>query len=185
MITLRVTVFPLTRYLLLSFCIVLTGQLAAEQAGGLQYAPPASWQAQPKPMRVGNFVVPAASGDSESGECAIYYFGPGQGGGVDANVKRWLGQFVGADGKPLTSSAVKRTERTVNGIQVTTLDVTGTYLFKAFPMARQATQKPGYRMLAAIAQGPDAPIFFKLTAPGKTATAAQAAFDKMIDSLRK
>ncbi len=136
-------------------------------------------------MRVGNFVVPAAAGDSENGECAIYYFGPGQGGGVDANVDRWLGQFIRSDGKPLTASDAKRAERTVNGIQITTIDVTGTYLFKAFPMARQATKKPGYRMLAAIAQGPDAPIFFKLTAPGKTAAAAQAAFDKMIDSLRK
>ena len=168
--------------LLLALCMALTGQAAAAEAGGLRFDPPAGWQPQPKPMRTANFVVPGAGGD---GECAVYYFGPGQGGGIEANIQRWLGQFLGADGRPLQAADAKRAERTVNGIAVTVLDVAGTYLFKPFPMARQAVEKPGYRMLAAIAAGPDAPIFFKLTAPAKTAAAAEAAFHGMIDSLRK
>lgn len=168
--------------LLLALCPALTGQAAAEEAGGLRFDPPADWQPQPKPMRTANFVVPGAGGD---GECAVHYFGAGQGGSVEANVQRWLGQFLGADGRPLQAADAKRAERTVNGIAVTTLDVAGTYLFKPFPMARQAVEKPGYRMLAAIARGPDAPIFFKLTAPAKTAAAAEAAFHRMLDSLRK
>ena len=44
---------------------------------------------------------------------------------------------------------------------------------------------PGYRMLAAIVQGPDAPIFFKLTAPSNTADAAEPAFLAVIDSLSR
>jgi hypothetical protein len=52
-------------------------------------------------------------------------------------------------------------------------------------MAPQATKKPGYRMLAAIVEGQDAPVFFKLTAPAKTAAQAEAAFHEMIASLRK
>jgi hypothetical protein len=40
-------------------------------------------------------------------------------------------------------------------------------------------------MLAAIVQGKDAPVFFKLTAPKKTADAAEADFWKMIESLKK
>ena len=172
----------LASWLLLAFCGLPAGQAAAEEAGGLRYDPPSDWQSQPKPMRTANFVVPGAGGD---GECAVHYFGPGQGGGVEANVRRWLGQFLGADGRPLAAAQAKQLERTVNGIAVTTLDVSGTYLFKPFPMARQAVKKPGYRMLAAIASGPDAPIFFKLTAPDKTAAEAETAFHKMIDSLRK
>ncbi len=178
----RVAGFRLASWLLLAFCPLLTGQSAAEEAGGLRYDPPSDWESQPKPMRTANFVVPGAGGD---GECAVYYFGPGQGGGVEANVRRWLGQFLGADGRPLQAAYAKRMERTVNGIAVTTLDVAGTYLVKPFPMARQAVEKPGYRMLAAIARGPDAPVFFKFTAPGKTAAAAEASFHKMIDSLRQ
>ena len=113
-----------------------------------------------------------------------YYFGPGQGGGVEANIKRWIGQFQAPNGGPADALA-KRSTRTVNGMEVTLLDLTGTYLFKPFPMARQASKKPGYRMLAAIVQGKDAPVFFKLTAPAKTAAAAEPEFEKMIGSLRR
>jgi hypothetical protein len=52
-------------------------------------------------------------------------------------------------------------------------------------MAPKATPKPGYRMLAAIAQGQDAPVFFKLTAPKKTADAAEPDYQKMLTSLKK
>ena len=68
---------------------------------------------------------------------------------------------------------------------MTLVDVTGTYMFKPFPRARKATPKPGYRMLAAIAEGPKGNVFFKLTAPRKTADEAEAAFHKMLGSLRR
>ncbi|MEZ5361088.1 MAG: hypothetical protein R2748_01800 [Bryobacterales bacterium] len=135
-------------------------------------------------MRAASYKIPAAAGDSEGGECIVYYFGPGQGGSVEANVERWIGQFQAPDGGPADKLA-KRSQKTINGIPVAFLDLTGTYLFKPFPMAPQATKKPGYRMLAAIAQGKDAPVFFKLTAPAKTAAAAESAFQAMVASLAK
>lgn len=159
--------------------------LSAAEAGGVSFDAPAGWTPTPKPMRAANYSIPAAPGDSREGEMAVFYFGPGQGGGVEANIRRWLGQFVSPDGQPLAPDAAERTDDTVNGLRVTVLDVTGTYLFKPFPMARQATPLPGYRMLAAIVQGPDAPIFFKLTAPAKTAAAAEADFRKVISSLKR
>ena len=162
----------------------LNQSLRAEEAGGVSFDAPTAWTVTPKPMRTANYTIPAESGDSQDGEMAVFYFGPGQGGGVEANVRRWLGQFVKADGSPLTAGDADRSEKEVNGLSVTLLDVEGTYLFKPFPMARQATPMPGYRMLAAIVQGPDAPIFFKLTAPAKTAAAAEADFQKVIASLR-
>jgi hypothetical protein len=157
---------------------------AAEGAGGLSWTAPSKWRPEPKTMRAANYAVPAAAGDSENGECAVYYFGPGQGGGVDANVKRWIGQFQAPDGGP-ADGLVKTAKKTINGIAVTTVDLSGTYLFKPFPMAPKATPKPGYRMLAAIAEGSDAPVFFKLTAPKKTADAAESAFNEMLQSLKK
>ncbi len=135
-------------------------------------------------MRAATYTLPAAAGDSEDGECAVYYFGEGQGGGVDANVKRWVGQFQAPDGGPAGPLA-KTSKKTVNGIAVTIVDVTGTYMFRPAPMAPKATPKPGYRMLAAIADGTQAPVFFKLTAPKKTADAAEAEFFKMVESLKK
>lgn len=179
---------PLVRPILLVFLASLAGTppaLSAAEAGGVKFDAPTAWTSAPKPMRTANYTIPAAPGDSQDGEMAVFYFGPGQGGGVDANVRRWLGQFVNPDGSPLTADSADRSEREVNGLRVTVLDVSGTYLFKPFPMAPRATPMPRYRMLAAIVQGPDAPIFFKLTAPAKTAAAAEPDFRKVIASLRR
>ena len=157
----------------------------AEAAGGLQWNAPEDWISKgPTRMRVANYVVPAASGDSENGECAVYFFGPGQGGSVRANIRRWLGQFRTPEGGPVDELA-KVTEERVGDIAVTWLEVSGTYLFKPAPFAPKVTPKPGYRMLAAIAQGPSGPVFFKLTAPAKTAGKAEATFEKMLKSLSK
>jgi hypothetical protein len=164
---------------------VAAGPLAAESASGLSWTAPASWKTEgSRPMRAASYTIPAAAGDAEGGECVVYYFGPGQGGSVEANIDRWIKQFQAPDGGPADKLG-KRGNKSVNGIPVATLDLTGTYLFKPFPMAPQGTPKPGYRMLAAIVQGKDAPVFFKLTAPKKTADGAEAAFWKMIESLKK
>jgi hypothetical protein len=111
--------------------------LAGESAGGLNWEAPAAWKSEPRQMRAANYVIPPAAGDSEPGECAVYYFGPGQGGGVEANVRRWISQFEAPSGGP-ADALTKRSEKTVNGIKLTILDVAGTYLFKPFPMAPQA-----------------------------------------------
>lgn len=171
--------------ILLATCAGAAPGLQAAEVGGISFDAPAGWTSTPKPMRSANYTIPAVADDSQDGELAVFYFGPGQGGGVEANVRRWLGQFVNADGSPMTADAAERSEEEVNGLRVTVLDVSGTYLFKPFPMAPRATPMPGYRMLAAIVQGPDAPIFFKLTAPARTAAAAEGDFRKVIGSLSK
>jgi hypothetical protein len=165
--------------------IVAVAPVAADGVSGLAWTYPPSWKADAaRPMRAATYAIPAAAGDAEGGECVVYYFGPGQGGGVEANIQRWIQQFQAPAGGPADKLA-KRADKSVSGIPVTTLDLIGTYLFKPFPMAPNATPKPGYRMLAAIVQGKDAPVFFKLTAPKKTADAAEADFWKMIESLKK
>ncbi len=161
------------------------GPAQAESASGLNWTAPRTWKSQAaRPMRAATYVVPASGGDKEPGECAVYFFGAGQGGSVQANVRRWLGQFQTPDGGPADKTA-QIEDKTIAGIKVTTVDVSGTYLFKPAPMSPRAIPKPGYRMLAAIAQGTEGPVFFKLTAPEKTAHAAQADFEKMLESLRK
>ena len=157
--------------------------LSAETAGGLHWTAPSKWSTQQKPMRVANYTVAAAAGDTEGAECGVYFFGRGQGGSAQANVRRWIGQFRTADGKPADGLA-KVASRTVNGIKVTTVDISGTHLFKPFPMARRATPKPGYRLLGAIAEGPQAPVFFKFVGSEKTVTAGEADFQRMLDTLR-
>ena len=170
---------------ILTLFLAVPAFLIGAEVGGVQFDDPSGWKSAPKPMRAANYTIPAADGDRQDGEMAVHYFGPGQGGGVEANVRRWLGQFVNADGSPMAAGDAERQDKQVNGMAVTLLDVTGTYLFKPFPMAPKATPLSGYRMLAAIVQGPDAPIFFKLTAPAKTVAAAEAEFAKIIASVKR
>jgi hypothetical protein len=150
----------------------------AETAGGLKWTAPPAWKAQPeRPMRAATYTVPKAAGDTEDGECAIFYFGPGQGGGVDANIKRWTGQFE--------APVAKTSKTTVNGLPVTRLDLTGTYKPAAGPMMQASGSKPGYRLLGAIVEGPEGAIFIKFTAPAKTAAAQQMSFEKLLKSVSK
>lgn len=167
--------------LLLSIVTVLTltGAARAESAGGLQWTAPTAWKSQPqRPMRAATYAVPAAAGDKEDGEVAVFYFGPGQGGGVEANLQRWVAQFE-TTAKPQTA------KKTMNGLPVTTIDLPGTYLASAGPMSPTKTSKPGYRLLGAIVEGPQGGVFFKFTGPAKTVAAGQAAFDKMLGGIRR
>ena len=180
MLSLRMRVVMIGAVIVVSLPISL---LSAGTAGGLSWTAPQKWTPLTKPMRAANYHVAPVAGDSDAAECGVYFFGPGQGGSTDANVKRWIGQFRTADGKPADGLA-KISTRTVKGIKITFVDIIGTHLFKPFPMARQATPKPGYRLIGAIAEGPEAPIFFKLVGPQKTVTESEADFQGMLDSLR-
>lgn len=152
----------------------------ADDAAGIHWTPPSSWQSQgSRPMRAATYSVPAANGDSEPGECGVYYFGEGQGGSVADNIKRWAGQFEGGQ------TNAKTGKRIVHGLTVHTIDVSGTYSGMGGPMAPSHTAKPNYRLLGAIVEAPQGSVFFKFTGPSKTVAANQAKFDAMLDSLAK
>jgi hypothetical protein len=163
--------------------VVLVGRLPAAEApaasaGGIAWTVPASWAAGPgSAMRVATYTVPAAKG-ADKGECAVFCFGSGQGGGVDENVARWAKQFEGAP-------APQRSAQTVGGLRVTRAAVAGTYLAPGGPMMQSTGKKAGYRLLGAIAEAPGGNVFFKLTGPAATVAAAQADFDALVASIRK
>ncbi|MCE9671548.1 hypothetical protein LY474_27450 [Myxococcus stipitatus] len=170
---------------LLSVLVMSVAMVAsAEEAGGLTWTAPAEWATQgERPMRAATYKVPPAKGDAEGAELAVFYFGQGQGGAVDANVKRWLGQFQTADGKPVDKAAKTKTEK-LGGLPVTTVDVKGTYTGGG-PMMGPSTPKPGYRLLGAIVEGPEGAVFFKLTGPEKTVAASEKSFRKLLESVKK
>ncbi len=147
-------------------------------AGGIRWTVPARWTAGPaSAMRIATYGVPAAKG-AEAGECAVFFFGPGQGGGVDDNVARWAKQFEGAP-------TAERTTVTVAGFRVTRVQVAGTYLAPGGPMMQATGKKAGHRLLGAIVEAPNGNVFFKLTGPAATIGAAQAGFDALVASVRK
>jgi|SRR5277367_1384544 len=152
--------------------------LVADSGAGVHWTMPPSWKAEAqRPMRLATYTV------APGAECGVYFFGAGQGGSVDANLDRWIGQFLQADGKP-SKAAAKIAKRTIHGWPVTTVDVSGAYTGMGGPTAQSGAAVPGYRLLGAIVEGPQGSIFFKFTGPEKTVAANQMAFDKMLAALQ-
>jgi hypothetical protein len=146
-------------------------------SGAVKWTAPARWEAQPASgMRAATYLIPPAKGDSEGAECAVF---ENLGGGVQANIDRWIGQFEKTDGAP------KQKRETINGLNVTTVDVSGTFKGGGPMMGQSGGPKAGYRLLGAIAEGPEGEVFFKLTGPAKTIAAAQGEFLAMLKSLKK
>ena len=146
---------------------------AGQATGELRYNVPEGWQTE-KPssnMRVAQYKLPRAEGDSADAELVLYYFGQGQGGSAQANIDRWLNQMQQPDGSASKDKAKIETT-TINGLAVTTVDVTGKYNGgMASPgMAPSATpaDMSNYRMRAAIIETPKGSYFVKLTGPQKT-----------------
>jgi hypothetical protein len=147
-------------------------------AGGIQWTVPARWTTGTgSTMRVATYTVPGAK-SSPAGECAVFFFGPGQGGSVSENVARWGKQF---DGAPVPQAKMVTTAA---GLRVTRAEVAGTYLAPSGPMMQSSGKRPGYRLLGAIVEAPDGSVFFKLTGEAATVTAAQADFDALVASIR-
>lgn len=145
-------------------------------AGGVRWSVPAAWSDAPgSNIRVATYRAPAAKG-AEAGECAVFFFGRGQGGSVEANLERWSRQFEGSP-KP------QRSSRQVRGLPVTVAHLAGTYLAPGGPMMQSQGKRPGYRLLGAIVETPQGLIFFKLTGPAATVAAAEAGFDSLVGSL--
>lgn len=148
----------------------------------VKWTPPSGWEAKPASgMRAATYIIPAAKGDPEGGECAVFV---NIGGGVQANIDRWIGQFEQPDGGSSAAKA-KQAKETINGMPVTTVDLTGTFAGGGMAMGQPATKKTGYRLLGAIVEGSSGEVFFKFTGPAKTVAAAQADFRSMLKSISK
>lgn len=130
-------------------------------------------------MRAAEYAVTAPSG-GEPAVLAVFYFGPDQGGSVDANVSRWVGQFTDAGGAPAKDKA-KIEKRTRGAFAVTTVDVSGAYT-NSMPGAPALTLQ-NQRMLGAIVEGPSGPVFFKLVGPADAVEFARAPFEALLDSV--
>ena len=115
-------------------------------AAGLVFTTPDGWKpaATSSSMRVAQFVLPRAAGDTQDAELVVYYFG-GSGGTIDANINRWVAQMQQPPG-----AVPVRAKRTVNGLAVTLVDVSGTYVAEMTPGSSQRHNSPNFRLRAAV-----------------------------------
>jgi hypothetical protein len=170
-----------------SLCVVLAGwacsrqgstatnpqtnsnQSSASASGELKFKAPDGWTVE-KPtssMRVAQYKLPKAEGDKDDATLVLYYFGATQGGTAQANIDRWIGQMQQPDGSDSKSKA-KTESMTVNGLKVTTVDVTGTYTAEMAPGSKTFHDDADYRLRAAVIETPKGNYFVKLAGPAKT-----------------
>jgi hypothetical protein len=159
-----------------------SAETAAPAASGLRFTAPSGWisEAPTSSMRQAQYRLPKVEGDGEDAELAVFFF-QGGGGGVQANVDRWIGQFSKADSSPANDIA-KTTHKAAHGIPLTIVDVTGTY-DGGMATQKEPAVKPNYRMLAAVAEAANGPWFFKLSGPAKTVLKWQPSFEAFLDSI--
>jgi hypothetical protein len=155
---------------------------AGTGASALAWTSPATWieEKPSSPMRRAQYKVPGPGGN---GECVVFYFGPGQGGDPMSNAERWAGQFTLPDGSPAQKN-LKTSEIEVGGFKVFIVEVAGTYSGGMSMSMEPQSPKPNYRLLGAVAPGPDANWYFKFTGPDATVNANRAAFESMVKSLK-
>jgi hypothetical protein len=147
------------------------------EAANLTFELPAGWERR-APTSNMRKAEAAISGPGGPGELAVFHFGAGQGGDVDANLRRWIAQM---DTEPGTVPEQSRFES--GGLTVTWVDVQGT--LKASPMGMgPKTDQAGYRLFGAVVEGPGGPWFFKATGPDATLAPRRDEFFALLRSAR-
>ena len=144
----------------------------------LKFTTPSGWveEKTTSTMRVAQYKLPKADGDSDDGSLVIYFFGTGQGGGAAANIERWINQMKQPDGSESKSKA-KESSTVVNGLKVNSVDVTGTYTAEMAPGSGTFHNNPNYRLRAAVIETPKGSYYLKLVGPEKTV----AKWDKSVN----
>jgi len=149
---------------------------AASEAN-LDFALPTGWKSEPASgMSMAQASIPDTNG---LGQLKVFYFGPGGGGGVDANIQRWIGQMEPDQG----TQPSRQSFETGTGCRVTWVDVTGTLLPSTMGTGPTSSQ-PDSRLLGAVVEGPGGPWFFKATGPKDALGAEREHFLEMLRSVK-
>jgi hypothetical protein len=174
-------------YIYTSTCafLLLTGLVGAQETvksvafkvNAQTFVKPAKWveQKTSSRMRAAQFGVPGKDGKMAA-ECIFFYFGPGQGGGAQANLQRWVNQF---SKNPKPKHKVE--DAKVGETAVAYLYCEGTFM-SGPPFGGAKVAKPNYAMAAAVLGTKPGYVFVKMTGPKEVVDAAMVAFRKMIES---
>jgi hypothetical protein len=165
--------FMIALFIVCAGCQAQQGGLAQQSSPNpsamLKFSAPAGW-VEEKPgssSRAAQFKLPKVAEDGEDGSAILYFFGQGQGGGTAANIERWVNQMQQSDGSASKDKA-KEESLTVNGLKVTTVDVTGTYTAEMAPGSGTFHNNANYRLRAAVIETPKGSYYLKVVGPDKT-----------------
>jgi hypothetical protein len=111
---------------------------------------------------------------SQMASVTFFHFGAGMGGGVDANVARWLGQF--AESPDVLKPSIDK--GLMGAVPITFVKARGT--FNSGMPGQPTTPMPDYALHGAILESKQGDVFVKMTGPSAIVDSAGAAFDKFI-----
>lgn len=148
--------------------------------GSLNFSQPGQWKSVPPRSRMLEYEIkiPNSQEKGKDGRLTIM----GAGGSIEANVRRWEGQFSQPDG---SATAAKEKKIEVAEMPVTMVDITGTYIeTMGGPFSGGKKVENGdYRMLAAIIETPESGNYFvKFMGPSSLVKENEKAFESMIQS---
>lgn len=145
--------------------------------GPILWEAPAHWQPRrpSNEMRFAEYFISGPAG-SEPAELTVFYFGPGGGGGVEANLQRWASQLTGA--RPAEFG-----EREVNDVRVYTVDAIGEY--DAGMAMGGGGPRGDQRLLGAIAETDEGLFFFRLLGDQSIVSTELEGFEAFVMSFRR
>ncbi|MDB6152464.1 MAG: hypothetical protein JWL90_917 [Chthoniobacteraceae bacterium] len=161
--------------LTVAFTDVRADDPATFDVGALKFQRPASWSWIPvnSPMRKAQLKIAGKEKD-QAADITFFHFGPGSGGGVDANAKRWIAQFQSKEG------AAKVEPQQINGTKVTVVSTEGA--FNSGMPGGPTTTLSDYGLLGAIIENPEGDVFVKMTGPAALVKEQHKAFMDFIAS---
>ena len=174
---------PQRHLLAMSLMLVTSFAWAAGQAVsflGLTSEVPAEWvSGQPSStMRVLQFDIPGGEG-GDGAQFVVYFFGPGQGGSLDANLERWVSQFSSPDGKPVEPVVMPLNST----MSATLVELRGSYA-RNVGMGPSGDTLPDRMLLAALVETPEGNLYPQLHGPAELVAAQRQAFIGFIEGIR-
>lgn len=128
-------------------------------------------------MRLAEATVSAPGGAGEA-DLVFFYFGASGAGSIDDNIGRWTTLVVDEEGSPAFPQVEMLQER---GLITAIVRLDGTYL--AGPPAGPKSEMENHTLLGAIIEdGPEGPIYIRMTGPTPAVGALEPAFQSMIRS---
>jgi hypothetical protein len=159
------------------FCVVAVAasvfaiEPAEFQVGNFNFDRPSGWKwvVPSSVMRKAQLSVPGADGGTA--DVTFFHFGPGQGGGVQANVDRWFAQFG--------NSNTSQSEEKVDATRVVHVQARGT--FQSGMPGGPTTPLENYALLGAIlGDDQNGDVFVKMTGPAAVVESAKPLFNEMV-----
>jgi len=136
---------------------------------GLEFPLPQGWEVVPpaSQMRVAQWEV--AEGDARA-DVVFFFFGRDQGGSVDANFARWLGQFR----EPTEELNPQKAEFSGERGKVHILKVQGTY--NASMPGQPQPDQPDTLLIGAVVEGAEGNVFIRFNGPNELVAAQEQVF---------